>query len=136
MKPELVVKGGYAVNFAGCEVKVPSHHVDGFRGQVSEFFLNPLKNRNKVSTIVPERFKTCGQFPLLFSADLMCHGMLRLLQLDFLHGAVDCLDSVAEHEAKSFKNPQTEGRVLQHDVSQVRALQHKNFCRELTGGGG
>jgi hypothetical protein len=59
-----------------------------------------------------------------------------LLKLDSFHGAVSCLDSVAEHEAKSLKNPETEARVLQHDASQVCTFQNKHFRLKLTGRGG
>jgi hypothetical protein len=61
MKPELIVKGGHSVDFAGREVKVLGRHVDGLRGQIGELFLDPLKNRNKVSPIFSEGRNVLGE---------------------------------------------------------------------------
>jgi len=38
-------------------VKVSGYPLDGLRGEVREFFLDPLENGNKVPTVVPEKIE-------------------------------------------------------------------------------
>jgi hypothetical protein len=131
MKPELIVKGGHSVDFAGCKVKVFGYPVDGFRGQISEHFLNSLKNRNKIYTVDSKGFKACIQFLEFFSADVVCHRIVFLLRLDPLHGAVNALEAVTKKEAKPLQNAEPQSRIAEHQSPDLGSIEEDGFGRFL-----
>jgi hypothetical protein len=136
MKPELIVKGGHSVDFAGCKAKVFGYPVDGFRGQIGELFLDSLKNGNKIYTVVSKGLKACIQFLEFFSADVVCHGIVFLLKLDPLHGAVDALEAVTKKEAKPLQNAEPQSRIAEHQSPDLGSIEKDGFGRFLARGGG
>jgi hypothetical protein len=131
MKPELIVKGGHSVDFAGCKVKVFGYPVDGFRGQIGELFLNSLKNGNKIYTVVSKGLKACIQFLKFFSADVVCHRIVFLLRLDPLHGAVNALEAVTKKEAKPLQNAEPQSRIAEHQSPDLGSIEKDGFGRFL-----
>jgi hypothetical protein len=131
MKPELIVKGGHSVDFAGGEVKVFGYPVEGFRGQISELFLNSLKKGNKIYTVVSKGLKACIQFLEFFSADVVCHGIEFLLRLDPLHGAVNALEAVTKKEAKPLQNTEPQSRIAEHQSPDLGSIEKDSFGRFL-----
>jgi hypothetical protein len=135
VKAELIVKGGYAVDFGGCEVKVPGHPVEGLRGQIGELFLNPLEHGNQIPAILSEGIKTGVQLPKFFSVEILCHEKPLLLKSDFLHGAVNALDAVAEKETKPLQNAEPQSRVAEHKGPDFGSIEKDRLSRLPAQGG-